>query len=564
MSRRFQPSPSFSARYPSLFPEYTYCPIFFANFLPDTRPLNFSITEFIAGVANAYSFLVVTTSQFTATLSPFICTIALGLILVVSAGALLHNFIPHKFFDRWNFDTLLFMATLPDVNTKVDKDNDFPFPNGVSIKLRKANLTELKEHCRTYKLTISGKKQALLERLIDYSSNPDQWTSHTAGLRQSHKGPRVLGAHGSPKKLSKVNARRQEQLGDVNIAQSSRTVLRSKDNRTQQQKDDVLAWAARMVAKYPDIQTPRKPQGNTVAATAFSVIPSQSELSSRRTELDSRLACIEGQLKTLVGAATASLSASQSGPNMVNNLPPAMESSFNDGAPFQLSTLSPMTFPSSVPFPIHASTSPSSPESTSDSSHVDAGEPVTVAAADSTAHPSTTKILILGNGTRLSFTSNDVPDPLIVSFAKNILQLGRVWDNARPEFSSSECTLKIKGHAIALKHWPTCYSYSHSNQWEGIKKSWNEWKHVAECLHKSSEEDFWKEFWNHEKQEPMSFTAITKVLRAQRKASNARVVGEEKERLGDQFSVHFHIRGKPMVCPSAIAKRSHHGQCSCN
>ncbi|KAE9382625.1 hypothetical protein BT96DRAFT_845291 [Gymnopus androsaceus JB14] len=86
------------------------------------------------------------------------------------------------------------------------------------------------------------------------------------------------------------------------------------------------------------------------------------------------------------------------------------------------------------------------------------------------------KVLVLGNGTRLEFFNSDVPCPPSLSFAKDIPKLGRVWDDARPEFSPSECSLKIKGNAIALKHWPVVYSYSHDQRWRGTKGAWDTWK----------------------------------------------------------------------------------------
>jgi len=181
---------------------------------------------------------------------------------------------------------------------------------------------------------------------------------------------------------------------------------------------------------------------------------------------------IEGQLKTLVDAAT--ISSLPQSPATVTassvhwSAPPCIRNNVPSSSP----PSSPLSIATSLPVPILAPTTISPPET------VAASSPVAASAADLVSTP---KVLVLGNGTRLTFDSRDVPDPLMVSFAKDIARLGRVWDDTRPEFNALECTLKIKGHAIAVKHWPTCYKYSHDRQWDGIKKIWNEWKVRLGC-----------------------------------------------------------------------------------
>lgn len=45
-----------------------------------------------------------------------------------------------------------------------------------------------------------------------------------------------------PKKKSQVNARRDELMGERSPNEPAHIIQRSKDTRTQQQKDDVIAW----------------------------------------------------------------------------------------------------------------------------------------------------------------------------------------------------------------------------------------------------------------------------------------------------------------------------------
>lgn len=77
---------------------------------------------------------------------------------------------------------------------------------------------------------------------------------------------------------------------------------------------------------------------------------------------------------------------------------------------------------------------------------------------------------------------------------------------------------------------------------------------VAERYLRSSPENFWAEF-SDEHGQHMSFTAISKALREQRVEANRLVVQQQQAQLGQEFPQQFHVRGKPMIRPSAIAKR---------
>ena len=103
-----------------------------------------------------------------------------------------------------------------------------------------------------------------------------------AGRRRPHKGPRDVtnkaqtGEEKKPRKKSQVAARRDELMGERSPAEPVQVIQRSKDTRTEQQKNEVIAWvrmnvvffsnadialqAKRFVANNPDIQTPRQPK----------------------------------------------------------------------------------------------------------------------------------------------------------------------------------------------------------------------------------------------------------------------------------------------------------------
>jgi hypothetical protein len=85
------------------------------------------------------------------------------------------------------------------------------------------------------------------------------------------------------------------------------------------------------------------------------------------------------------------------------------------------------------------------------------------------------RTVLLGSGMLLSFTDNDVPDPTAVSFAHDIDRLAAMWDDGSSRWRG-DSVLMIKGHAIALKHWPTVYKYGKPGQWKGTKNKWAEWR----------------------------------------------------------------------------------------
>jgi hypothetical protein len=77
---------------------------------------------------------------------------------------------------------------------------------------------------------------------------------------------------------------------------------------------------------------------------------------------------------------------------------------------------------------------------------------------------------------------------------------------------------------------------------------------VAERYNQSTPENFWTEFYDHKRNQCMTFTAIDNELRKQRKRSDQRIV-EQWGQHGTESSQLFQVRGKPMVRSSAMAKR---------
>jgi hypothetical protein len=95
-------------------------------------------------------------------------------------------------------------------------------------------------------------------------------------------------------------------------------------------------------------------------------------------------------------------------------------------------------------------------------------------ANDATPFPPGNTTVILQTGRKIiSFRSDDIPDPPVRSFAKNIPELDRMWDDASPQWSGTSL-LVIRGNHIPVKYWPDVYKYRRSPQWTGIKQRWHQ------------------------------------------------------------------------------------------
>ncbi|KAE9389539.1 hypothetical protein BT96DRAFT_980670 [Gymnopus androsaceus JB14] len=429
------------------------------------------------------------------------------------------------------------MATVLTIPADM-KEEEFPFPGGDTFKLHKMSLNELKDLLWVHKQPLSGNKPTLLQRLVNFSGNPAAWNETVAGCQRPHKGPRDFtnkaqtGEEKKPKKKSQV-------------------IQRSKDIRTEQQKNEVIAWAAQFVANNPDIQTPRQPK----EPNAIKVKP----------ELDSRLANIEGQLQVLLstvkGNPNGNVMSMPPPPTPLLELPTFPAYTKTSLPSFIPNIIFPPPLPLSLPALPFAISSPPPAFDLMVNESITKSMKMTTKPIPKPTKAATdpinklTKVLVLGNGTRLEFHCLDVPDPLLLSFVKDIPKLGRVWEDTRPEFSPSECSLKIKGHAIALKHWPITYSYSHDQCWKGTKKTWDNWKiyppspismlyflrsfqWVAECYHQSTLENFWEEF-RDDNGHKMTFMAISKTLQKLQTEADQCLVQQQREWLGSEFSQQF-------------------------
>jgi hypothetical protein len=90
------------------------------------------------------------------------------------------------------------------------------------------------------------------------------------------------------------------------------------------------------------------------------------------------------------------------------------------------------------------------------------------------------RLLRLGDGTVVTFTNEDVPNPPAISFVEDIARLNRIWDDTSTFWNPADCVLCIRDYPIALIHWKAIYSYGKKGQWRGTRNKWADWQ-VCRC-----------------------------------------------------------------------------------
>ena len=171
------------------------------------------------------------------------------------------------------------------------------------------------------------------------------------------------------------------------------------------------------------------------------------------------------------------------------------------------------------------------------------------------------RTLVLGNGTSLVFTEEDVPDPPTTSFTDNIPRLNRMWDDTSI-YWDDDSVLKILGHPIPVVRWPDVYKRWKRGDWDVIKSNYIDWKvnlvcalpfplvaqqvfpfpqAVVERYREGTPEEFWAEF-RDEKGKYLSYTAIVARLTAERVEENAAIAKRARTEYGDAFSSVFSYR----------------------
>ncbi|GAW02437.1 protein [Lentinula edodes] len=441
---------------------------------------------------------------------------------------------------------LLAAVIAPDAR---EEEYTFPKKDGSTFKAKimSMRVPELKALCGQVGQPHSGIKTVLQERLKAYSSSPDLWKLLQPGARRSHKGSHICQdnptgmstAEKKPaKKKSAYTKHREALFGD---SEDSGPIQWSKDMHMEQEKKEMLDWAAEMSKEFIDFQTPweavreKKIEAQLSAILDFvctGYMPGVSEV----------LHAASFQPPITLGQVTTSTIVS--GVDLQCQLIAAPSQQVNiESLPMTTLPFKPSAPPLSAPVPF---TNISPVQSLQQL-------PLTIVP---TKTSSPTKEIILANGTHIRFVSSDVPDPILVSFSDDIPKLVRMWDDAAPGYIANECLLKIKGYGIPLRLWEQAYKYGGDGRWKGTKDKWGKWKFVVEAYNQLGKEAFWAKYHDTKTDKPMSYTAIVESLRVEWKANDALVSARLLSHFGDNFKDKFGYRGQQLVRPSAIAKRS--------
>ncbi|KAG7085516.1 hypothetical protein E1B28_003076 [Marasmius oreades] len=138
---------------------------------------------------------------------------------------------------------------LTPLNIVQDNSDECEFPSaGGDAGVRKIKLSQLKWEqlkclCQELKLGSSGTKAMLVACLKEYSSKRDNWNLSKPGVHHPHKGLRA----DTKKALKGSHKRRAEIIKEMDLG----VVQRSKDTRSQQQKEDMVLWAKKYICNHP-------------------------------------------------------------------------------------------------------------------------------------------------------------------------------------------------------------------------------------------------------------------------------------------------------------------------
>ncbi|KAH7874297.1 uncharacterized protein C8R40DRAFT_1070109 [Lentinula edodes] len=435
------------------------------------------------------------------------------------------------------------MAALLGTAITLDpKEEEYAFPtkdgSTYKVKIMSMRVPELKKLCGDVGQPRSGTKIVLQERLKTFSMDTELWKLLQPGARRPHKGSRShekTTNENSPKKKSAYVKRREALFGDAEMAGF---VQRSKDLRTEQEKKETLDWAAQMSKEFEDFQHPRaavrEKKIEAQLDTLLELIRCNSTAQIPMRPLAHSLPSLPSTSSGQAGASTAL------GHRLIVPLPQSDTESISV-AP------APPIEPALVPV---SSTNVSVPP------HQPLPEPPLSLMSEPTRASGPSRVIVLADGTRITFVSSDVPDPILVSFSDDIAKLVRMWDEAALGYQADECYLKIKGYGIPLRLWEQAYKYSGDGRWKGTKDKWCKWKFIVEAYNLLGKEAFWQKYHDPKTDKPMSYTAIVEALRSERKVNDALVTVRLQEQLGDKFKNSFGYRGQQLVRASAIAKRS--------
>ncbi|KAF9490188.1 hypothetical protein BDN71DRAFT_1434846 [Pleurotus eryngii] len=130
-----------------------------------------------------------------------------------------------------------------------------PTPDGeftmVYLDINQRNAV-LQKWCAGFGLPKSGNKAQMVTRLRAFSGDSSRWDSLRVGATKAHRNPSgITKAHSKPKQSTLHRNRLFEEAGSSSRLLSVLPTDDTFDNRTMEEKNGILAWAARFKAKNP-------------------------------------------------------------------------------------------------------------------------------------------------------------------------------------------------------------------------------------------------------------------------------------------------------------------------
>ncbi|KAF8258446.1 hypothetical protein EI94DRAFT_1754671 [Lactarius quietus] len=393
------------------------------------------------------------------------------------------------------------------------------------------DLTDI--HRREPNFMKTGNVATPKERLQDFSKNPPEWdVVLLPGTRKRHCGPQDGG-------VPNVDKRRELLFigtADSIVSRSQLCLLteRSKDTRTAAEKAELLAWADRCCALNEYERTHPDNTSDDEPALAMGTPTTTSLQVSECAAINERLQQMQAEIARLTMALT-SAGLVPPCPTVVDGPETAATAHREPGAVDAAAT---------VTATVNATMT-----------EIATTNVTTAGAAASPATPS--EVTTLGNGRMICFEKQSVPDPPRISFAKDIPQLAKMWDDSSVDWDPAQAVLHIQGEPIALKHWKFVYRYGKAGQWAGAKKLWYQWQDIATSWQELTEEGFWQKYSSPDGMH-MAYSTICKMMKQERIAADRIDAERAKEEYGDRFCAVFEYRrgGERHVMnkPATIAK----------
>ncbi|KAF9020065.1 hypothetical protein BDZ89DRAFT_1043580 [Hymenopellis radicata] len=369
-------------------------------------------------------------------------------------------------------------------------------------------LPDLRSRCRDFNLDSTGNKPVLVERILEFSEKGhEHWLNAILpGALRNHKGSRdwIINTAVSrpttsipldstistaPKKKRKLNVHqtRIAAAAENTRAQQNFPVERSRDTRTEEEKQNVIPWAKHVMDMA--LQSTEE-LINSISGAVVSNL--------RR----------EGLL--VLSSSTTFIQPSPSHPlplPSANHVPPSSECSLSGPASSPNASTSTASTVSTTEGPAAASVSRAAT--------IDAIPDISA----SSPRPALTRSITFVNGESFSFADSEIP-------------------------------ATVPSRPIPLRYWKQLYVYNkeHGQEWKRLKNMWLNWHYFMKAYNDLGADQFWTRFILDTGRR-MSFTKICAELLSERKTRDAQRAEEIRIEYGSEgFAKEFEYWNSKKQC----------------